>query len=904
MIARFTRRDNLGTGGFGFDSVFAGTRGTRGMDLIDLLYSLRGRVSRGDFWYAALLVLSMFVVLSIGLSAAFGGALPGVLSVLLYMLLYWSLAALSIKRYHDLGRSGWWLLLLAIPLVGPAWVLWTLLFRKGKPSENRFGALPGREEHDYLTVGSRDHGSESSLTINDVTGLNAVRVRKVLRPESVADLQHAIAESSGPISIGGGRFSMGGQTASADSLHIDMRSLNRVLCFSPSERWIRVQPGIRWCDIQWFIDPHDLSVKIMQTYANFTVGGSLSVNSHGRYVGLGPLILSVRAITLVLADGSRVRATPTENSEVFYGAIGGYGGLGVIVDADLDLAENRRVQRVMRKLPTANYLKYFRDSIRNDRRAVFHNGDLYPPHYAQVLTQTWVETAKPVTQTNRLMALRSSFPLERYGLWAVTETPFGNWRREHVFDPLLFFREKVHWRNYEAGYDAAVLEPATRSRMTYVLQEYFVPVERFDLFVPRIAEILNRHRVNVVNISIRHAHADTGSMLAWAREEVFAFVLYYKQGVAPVDKDKVGVWTRELVDAALAVGGTYYLPYQVHPRPDQFHRAFPRAQELFALKRKLDPRFRFRNALWNTYYTPMIEESAMSSPAQRGSEFRAVFNDVTWSDKFYRFLQNIFHLYPEDRFHALIKNASARFSSDQDIYNDVQAGLPKIKPFLGALTHALPALKKQKREMARQTLELLGNRRAIDGYVEIGSTGRYVSELRKHVRFTGPIYITNDIAPGNGLSDIMERGQFARVGTFLPLDYKPLDGKGIVATSIDVVTSFIGLHHSPPDLLDAFVRSIHRILRPGGLFIVRDHDAGTPRMQTFVSLVHTVFNAGLDVPWQTNAQEEKQFRSADEWSQYLVERGFTAIGKRLLQANDPTDNTLMGFVKSSGSSQP
>ena len=53
---------------------------------------------------------------------------------------------------------------------------------------------------------------------------------------------------------------------------------------------------MRWCDIQRFVDPHDLSVAIMQTYANFTVGGSLSVNVHGRYVGQGPLILSVRAI--------------------------------------------------------------------------------------------------------------------------------------------------------------------------------------------------------------------------------------------------------------------------------------------------------------------------------------------------------------------------------------------------------------------------------------------------------------------------------------------------------------------------------------------------------------------------------------------------------------------------------
>ena len=312
---------------------------------MELMLSGRGRMNRGEFWYATLLVLSVIIVLSIGLSTVFGEALPGFLSIPLYAFLYWSLAALSIKRYHDLGRSGWWLLLLAIPLIGPAWVLWTLLFRQGRPSENRFGAVPGYDRLDYLTVGSRNGRAESDTTINDVTGLNPVPVRQALRPETVGEIQQALATSTVPVSIGGGRFSMGGQTASADSLHIDLRGLNRVLTFSPAERWIHVQAGIRWCDIQRFIDPHDLSVKIMQTYANFTVGGSLSVNSHGRYVGLGPLILSVRAITLVLADGGLVRATPAENSELFYGrAIGGYGGLGLIVEAELDLAENRRVR--------------------------------------------------------------------------------------------------------------------------------------------------------------------------------------------------------------------------------------------------------------------------------------------------------------------------------------------------------------------------------------------------------------------------------------------------------------------------------------------------------------------------------------------------------------------------------
>jgi hypothetical protein len=61
--------------------------------------------------------------------------------------------------------------------------------------------------------------------------------------------------------------------------------------------------------------------------------------------------------------------------------------------------------------------------------------------------------------------------------------------------------------------------------------------------------------------------------------------------------------------------------------------------------------------------------------------------------------------------------------------------------------------------------------------------------------------------------------------------------------------------------------------------------------------VHTVFNAGLGVPWSANSQEVKHFRSAEDWSKFVVERGFRDAGQRLLQANDPTDNTLMCFVK-------
>jgi FAD/FMN-containing dehydrogenase/SAM-dependent methyltransferase len=738
------------------------------------------------------------------------------------------------------------------------------------------------------------------LIVNDVTQLNPVPVAAILRPSTVEEVQDAVRRTTGPISIGGGHFSMGGQTASPGSLHLDMRRLNQVVSFSPLERTLRVQAGIRWCDIQRFIDPHGFSLKIMQTYANFTVGGSLSVNVHGRYMGLGPLILSVRSITVVLADGERVAASPAENAELFHGAVGGYGGLGIIVEAELELADNSRVERVAVKLHASRYLEHFRQTVRHNPKAVFHNADLYPPRYTRARAVTWVETHKPVTVPHRLQPVRTTHSVERYFLWAISETPLGKWRREFLVDPLVYLSTKVHWRNFEAGYDVAELEPASRAHSTYVLQEYFVPVQRFDAFVAKMAEILERHRVNMINVSVRHALPDPGSLLAWAREEVFAFVMYYKQRNRANARQRVAVWTRELIDAVLSEGGTYYLPYQPHGTPEQFHRAYPGAKEFFTLKSRLDPEFRFRNVLWDKYYAPTLvgNDSRKDAMTPADSNFHAVYDDTRWADDFYRFLQNIFHLYPEDRFHTLIQEACAENATDEAIYRQVQAKLPAIKPFLADLFYALPALMKQKKEMARQTLELLGGARRFDGYVEIGSTGRYYSHLRKHLQIRGPLYLVNDVAPGNSPADILERGGFSNPFRFISLvDYRPLAVEDIPDESVDLVTCYIGLHHAGPEVLEGFLRSIVRILRRGGYLIYRDHDVTTPAMNAFVTLAHTVFNAGLGVPWEANARDLCYLKPVAAWARQMESAGLEDKGARLLQAHDPSANTLMGFVK-------
>jgi len=735
--------------------------------------------------------------------------------------------------------------------------------------------------------------------VNDVTQLNPVRVMAIVAPETVEEVQEALRRTTGTVSVGGGRFSMGGQTASSGSVHFDMRRLNRIVRFSPEQRTIRVQAGVRWCDIQRFIDPHGLAVKIMQTYANFTVGGALSVNCHGRYVGLGPLVLSVRSLLVALHDGSTREVNRTSNPELFYGIVGGYGALGIVLEVELDLSENKRVLRTDSTMPLGKYWQHFATTVRNNPAVVFHNADLYAPHYKSVRAVSWVETEKPATTPSRLQPLRKSYPLHQYFLWAVSETPLGKERREKIIDPILYMRKKVHWRNYEAGYDAAELEPPSRMHRTYVLQEYFVPVERLEEFVPKMAEILQRHRVNAINISIRHAMPDEHTLLNWAPVETFAFVLYYKQRTRDSAKARVAVWTRELIDAAISVGGKYYLPYQPHARHDQFHRAYPRASQLFDLKRNVDPYGRFTNALWDKYFHRSKQPEQTTVQTGSGSEFHQVFGSIQASDAFYLFLQNVFHTLPEDRFHHLISQACEGQKDDKSIYLRIQAEIKNIKPALADLTYALPALWKQKGEMTSQTIRLLENRREIRGYAEIGSKGRYFKGLGKQLNIAGPTFFVDDHPQTFSPVDVMERGQVSKLGTHVNLDnYSAWSESVVPSASLDLITCYIGLHHISLERLEPFLQSIHRALRPGGVFILRDHDVTGEDMRVLVSLAHTVFNAGLGESWETNCSELRLFESVETWVARLKAVGLVDSGQRILQDNDPTQNVLMSFVKS------
>ena len=441
----------------------------------------------------------------------------------------------------------------------------------------------------------------ATLPIENITRLYTVEVARIETPRSTEEVVRSLRAWPGRVAVGGGRFSMGGQVAIAGGLHVDMRQMKRVVWLKSPERRVRVQAGLAWRDLQDMLDPQGLAVRTMQSYSNFTVGGALSVNAHGRYVGHGPVGNSVRALQLVLADGEVLECDRERNTDLFRAAIGGYGAIGVITEVELDLDENTRMERTIESIPLAGYPAYFASKVLGDPTSVMHNADLVPPTFDAPIGITWRRTDKPATQPQRLVPRNLAYSLQRNGLLAMTELPGVSSLRAPVTEFVARGSHEVAWRNHEASLDVASLEPYTRRFSTFALDEFFVPPRRFESFVREMGRILRERRVNAVNVSIRHSPPDLLSLLPWAHEEVFSFVLFYKQRIHAKAQAEVGVWTRELIDAALAHEGRYYLPYQLHATREQFERAYPEVAQLRALKARIDPAGRFMNSLWQKY---------------------------------------------------------------------------------------------------------------------------------------------------------------------------------------------------------------------------------------------------------------------------------------------------------------
>lgn len=464
-----------------------------------------------------------------------------------------------------------------------------------------------------IHVGATDLFSSNVFTktrhfITDKLGLTSIGVNTIITPDSIEELQKVVPTSTLPISVAGACYSQGGQIGYPNGIVIDMAKLNKIIAFNEEQKTITVQAGATWYDVQKYIDPYHLSIKAMQSYNNFSIGGSLSVNAHGRDLAYGSVINGIQSIQILLADGTIMTTDRTNHPDLFSAAIGGYGLLGIITQATIELTENIALERHIRPCTINNFDDLFFEQIATDDSTIFYNTDLFPKKYRQCFTTTFHITTKPITDHTRLQEQNSPFHLINKALeMFIRRVPLASFIR------LPFQRIKelktpstVVWRNNEMSYSVNQLALDFHFPSTMTLQEYFIPVKNAKAFAKELSSILRKNWVNVLNISIRYVKPDHTTLMSYAPEESFAFVLYFNILNNRKSIDRSCRWTREIIDTALKYSGTYYLPYIMSATPDQFKKAYPQFDELLRIKQIYDPANTFRNMLLQKYYDETI----------------------------------------------------------------------------------------------------------------------------------------------------------------------------------------------------------------------------------------------------------------------------------------------------------
>ena len=117
------------------------------MDIFDILFSFKGRISRKQFWIGhAVVFVVMFIALLLIYFSNSNLTSEGFYSHVrnLSFMALWPYLAICIKRCHDRDKSGSWVIVSFVPVIGTIWFIFDLGCLEGTIGENPYGKEPDK----------------------------------------------------------------------------------------------------------------------------------------------------------------------------------------------------------------------------------------------------------------------------------------------------------------------------------------------------------------------------------------------------------------------------------------------------------------------------------------------------------------------------------------------------------------------------------------------------------------------------------------------------------------------------------------------------------------------------------------------------------------------------------------
>jgi len=186
-----------------------------------------------------------------------------------------------------------------------------------------------------LALYSRDQADVPDLLRGVLFNSLPDAVAQPFSVEAIPSVLRYAAKKKTPIIVrGAGSSSFGGSMPVTKGIVLDMNDLDRVLTFDAGQRTVKVQAGIRWADLDWFLEQHGLCVPCTPSSRFSTVGGWVATGGIGiSSISAGHLSRSVLELEVIDSEGVLRKLTPRNRD--FRSLFGSEGQLAVIASVTL-----------------------------------------------------------------------------------------------------------------------------------------------------------------------------------------------------------------------------------------------------------------------------------------------------------------------------------------------------------------------------------------------------------------------------------------------------------------------------------------------------------------------------------------------------------------------------------------
>ena len=187
-------------------------------------------------------------------------------------------------------------------------------------------------------------------------------------------------------------LSYGDAALNRNNICVSMTAMDRILAFDHANGFIHIEAGVTLRQILEFVIPAGWFLPATPGTAHPSIGGTVACDCHGK--GKGSIQDFVRRLHMILADGSPITCSASENSDLFYATVGGMGLTGIITSVELELQPIK-----------TSYIHYMGTKAKNldEIFAEFEDAEDWP------MTVAWIDCVAKGASLGRSIMMKGRF---------------------------------------------------------------------------------------------------------------------------------------------------------------------------------------------------------------------------------------------------------------------------------------------------------------------------------------------------------------------------------------------------------------------------------------------------------------------------------------------------------------